>query len=257
MKELKSDQGPPFNGHEFSVYAREKGFIHKRVKPRHLRGNGEAEKFMQNLKKIERIAKQEGKKYRVLVEGMLNGYRATPHPATGKSPFELMFGRKMRLGVLPDISKCDNDREVRKNDAQYKLKSKRYHDKRRNVKKSDIVIGDRILMKNKRTDSLNPIFGKVIKIWGNAVTARFDDGKIFRRDKSHFKILRERSCSWERKKTQENSSFNKNAIEQRRSDEKMQDEMMYQTDRKVNEKRQPVYITRSGREVYLPERFQS
>ena len=190
VKELKSDQGPSFTGHEFKAYAREKGFIHKRVKPRHPRGNGEAEKFMQNLKKIERIAKQEGKKYRALVEGMLNGYRATPHPAKGKSPFELMFGRKMQVGVLPDISKCENDPEVRENDAQYKLKSKRYHDKRRNVKKSDIAVGDRILMKDKRTDPLNPIFGKVIEIWGNAVTARFDDGKVFTRDKSHIKILR-------------------------------------------------------------------
>ena len=160
VKELKSDQGPPFTGHEFKAYAREKGFIHKRVKPRHPRGNGGAEKFMQNLKKIERIAKQEGKKYRALVKGMLNGYCATPHSATGKSPFELMFGRKMQLGVLPDISKCENDPEVRKNDAQYKLKSKRYYDKRRNVKKSDIAVGDRILMKNKRTDSLNQFLVK-------------------------------------------------------------------------------------------------
>ena len=212
---------------------------------------------MQNLKKMERIAKQEGKKYRALVEGMLNGYHATPHPATGKSPFELMFGRKMQLGVLPDISKCENDPEVRKNDAQYKLKSKRYHDKRRNVKKSDIAVGDRILMKNKWTDPLNPIFGKVIDIWGNAVAARFDDGKVFTRDKSHFKILRKRSCSWERNKVQENSSSNKNALGQRRNDQNMQDEMMYQTDRKANGSRQPVYITRSGREVYLPVRFQS
>ena len=142
-------------------------------------------------------------------------------------------------------------------DAQYKLKSKRYHDKRRNVKKSGIAVGDRILMRNKRTDPLNPICGKVIEIWGNAVTARFDDGKVFTRDKSHFKILRKRSCSWERNKVQENSSTNKNALGQRRNDQNMQDEMMYQTDRKVNGSRQPVYITRSGREVYLPVRFQS
>ena len=88
MNELKSDRGPPFNGHEFRRYAHERGFIHKHVKPRHPRGNGEAEKFMQNLKKMERIAKQEGKKHRTLIEEMLNAYRATPHPATGKGPYE-------------------------------------------------------------------------------------------------------------------------------------------------------------------------
>ena len=95
VNELKSHRGPPFNGPEFGTYALERGFIHKPVKPRHPRGNGEAEKFMKNLKNMERITKQEGKKHRTLIEGMLNAYRATPHPAMGKSPYELMFGRKM------------------------------------------------------------------------------------------------------------------------------------------------------------------
>ena len=149
VNELKSDRGPPFNGHEFGRYAHKRGFIHKHVKPRHPRGNGEAEKFMQNLKKMERIAKQEGKKHRTLIEGMLNAYHATPHPATGKSPYELMFGRKMRFGVLPEIAKIpepESDGKIRRSDVAYKLKSKRNHDRRSNVRKSKITVGDRILM---------------------------------------------------------------------------------------------------------------
>ena len=65
-------------------------------------------------------------------------------------------------------------------------------DRRRNVRKSTITVGDRILMKNRRTDPLSPIPGTVVKICGNAVTARFENGKVFIRDKSHFKIVRER-----------------------------------------------------------------
>ena len=34
VNELKSDRGPPFNGHEFGRYAHERGFIHNPVKPR-------------------------------------------------------------------------------------------------------------------------------------------------------------------------------------------------------------------------------
>ena len=33
---------------------------------------------------MERIAKRERRKYRDVIEGMLNAYRATPHPATRK-----------------------------------------------------------------------------------------------------------------------------------------------------------------------------
>ncbi len=53
-------------------------------------------------------------------------------------------------------------------------------------------------MKNRRTDSLSPIPGRAIEIRGNALTTRFDDGKVFMRDKSHFKIVCERFC-FERK----------------------------------------------------------
>jgi hypothetical protein len=45
----------------------------------------------------------------------------------------------------------DNHPEVRQNDALYKLECKRHHDKRRNVRKSRIAVGDRILMKNRST----------------------------------------------------------------------------------------------------------
>ena len=173
---------------------------------------------MQNLKK-DRIAKQEGKKYRTLIEGMLNDYHATPHPATGRSPYELMFGRKMRLGVLPEISKISehgNDAEIRQNDALYKKKSKRNHDKRRNVRKSTIAVGDRILMKNRRTDPLSPIPGRVIKICGNAVTARFDNGKVLMRDKSHFKIVRERSHSERQESEGEEMKSRENTLKRER-----------------------------------------
>ena len=53
------------------------------------------------MKRIE----QEGKQYHIRIEGMLEASHATPHPATRKSLYELMFGRKMQLGILLEISK--------------------------------------------------------------------------------------------------------------------------------------------------------
>ncbi|CAB4010567.1 Hypothetical predicted protein [Paramuricea clavata] len=67
-------------------------------------------------------------------------------------------------------------------------------------------------MKNKRTDPLSPIPGKVINIRENAVTARFDDGKVFMRDKSHFKIVRERSYVEERERVREEETFRDNIL---------------------------------------------
>ncbi|CAB4021350.1 Hypothetical predicted protein [Paramuricea clavata] len=116
----------------------------------------------------------------------------------------------MRLGVLPEISETperDNHAEVRQNDALYKLKSKRYHDKRRNVRKSRIAVADKILMKNKRTDPLSAIPGKVINIRGNAVTARFDEG-TFLCETSHISRLYESDLtSKNEKEYEENKRF--------------------------------------------------
>ena len=98
-------------------------------------------------------------------------------------------------------------------------------------------------MKNKRTDPLSPIPGRVTQIRGNGVTARFDDGKVFVRDKSHFKIVRETSQSEGRERERAETRDNRDEAE----------------DQPVNLQngRQPVYVTRRGREVYLPDRFQS
>ena len=185
---------------------------------------------MQNPK-MERITKQERTKYRILIEGMLNAYRATPHPSTGRSPYELMFGWKMRLGTLPEILKIrkrGNDAEVRRNDTIYKFKSKRNHDKHRNVRNSTIAVGDRILMKGRRTDQLSPLSGRVIKVSGHAVTARFDNGKMFIRDKSHFKIIRE-EMNFERQETEERS-MTQNVRNERRNNQKTRYALWDETD---------------------------
>ena len=189
-RKVKSDNGPPFKGHEFKRYAKEQGFKHKRIKPRHPRGNGDVERFMRTFKKCLRIAEIEKAKYRTRIDQMLKGYRATIHPATGYTPFELLFGRKMRLGMLPDAKPSSISHEqLKAHNANYKGKSKFYHDKRRNAKMSNLLIGDRVAMKNMRSDTLLKILGHIEDIQGNAVTVTLDDGRVYIRDKSHIKKL--------------------------------------------------------------------
>ncbi|XP_028414389.1 uncharacterized protein K02A2.6-like [Dendronephthya gigantea] len=50
-KVLKSDNGPPFQSHEFSVYLKELGITHKPSSPLWPQGNGLAENFMKPLVK--------------------------------------------------------------------------------------------------------------------------------------------------------------------------------------------------------------
>ena len=79
---------------------------------------------MQNLNKAIRIAEQEHVDFEEKINGMLEAYRATPHPSTYKSPYELMFGRKMNLNIFPTMKRKVRDRAIRNRERQYKEKAK-------------------------------------------------------------------------------------------------------------------------------------
>ena len=57
---MKSENGPPFNGHEFQNFADYLGFKHRKITPIWPKENGEAERLVQTLEKNIRIAHIEG-----------------------------------------------------------------------------------------------------------------------------------------------------------------------------------------------------
>lgn len=61
---VKSDNGPPFNGEEFTKFACVLGFKHRKVTPVWARANGEVEIFVKTLKKCIKAAKVEGRNWR-------------------------------------------------------------------------------------------------------------------------------------------------------------------------------------------------
>ena len=145
---------------------------------------------MQNLNKAIRTAKKENIDYKEKIEGMLEAYRATLHPSTSRTPCELMFC-KINLNMFPTMKRRVKDESIRNHDRKYKEKAKKYHDSKKNVEKSYIRLGDRALMKDRRTDRLKPEIGLIIGTTEHCVTEKFENGKIFTRDKSHVKVINE------------------------------------------------------------------
>ncbi|CAC5368594.1 unnamed protein product [Mytilus coruscus] len=58
-------------------------FVHE-----HPKVNGEAENFMKLLNKTEQIAHMKGNHSNDAIQDMLMGFRSTPHPATGFTPYK-------------------------------------------------------------------------------------------------------------------------------------------------------------------------
>jgi transposase InsO family protein len=118
---LQSDNGPPFNSHAFSDFARESGFRHKLITPRHPKAQGQVEGFNKLVNKIMTIARHDRTNPDEAIYDMLQAYRSTPHPATKVPPYQLLMNREVRtkLDHFPTETHQD-DKKVRENDSKYK-----------------------------------------------------------------------------------------------------------------------------------------
>ena len=76
---VSSNNGPPFNGQDFSDFSKYLGFHHKRKIPLNPQANAEAEQFIRILKKLYQISKRMGSNFKEEVYRFLHAYRATPH----------------------------------------------------------------------------------------------------------------------------------------------------------------------------------
>ena len=115
---IVSDNGPQFTSHTFKSFLHSLGINHITSAPYHPQSNGRAERFVGALKTGLDKLQHEGstdKKLRIF----LSSHRGTPSSALdGKSPFELMTGRKMpmRLHLLrkPDYQNQNQSEQTTK-----------------------------------------------------------------------------------------------------------------------------------------------
>ena len=176
-KVVQTDNGPPFNSHEFKQFANEIGFIHKPVTPYHPKAQGQVENFNKLMNKIAAIANENHTNFHEATYDMLQAYRSTPHPATKIAPYQLLMNRQVRtkLDHFPtEISPKDDI--VRRNDQQYKEKAKRNHDKRHRTKEYKLKIGDAVIVKREKRKKgetpYEPYIYVITKIKGSMVTGK-------------------------------------------------------------------------------------
>ena len=89
-----SDNGTCFTSTEFQSFMELNGIRHVRSAPFHPATNGLAENMVRTFKSALRHVK--GEEVRLSIDRFLFKYRITPHTTTGKSPSELLLGRRIR-----------------------------------------------------------------------------------------------------------------------------------------------------------------
>jgi transposase InsO family protein len=196
--ELKTDNGPPFQGSEFKNFANNLGFNHRKITPLWPRANGEAERFMRTLGKAVKTANVENLNWKQELYKFLRNYRATPHSSTGRSPAEALFSREIRTKLPEYTAKTKPAVDIRERDQESKRKMKVYADTKNRAQESNIGVGDHVLVKTKRENKLStpfsPVPYEVVKQNGTCVTVRRGNHEITR-NSSFFKKVEEGASS--------------------------------------------------------------
>ncbi|XP_037502145.1 uncharacterized protein LOC119376332 [Rhipicephalus sanguineus] len=124
-----SDNGPQFSSSAFAEFAKAYGFNHTTSSPVHPQANGEAERAVQTLKHLLEKADDP---YLALL-----AYRDTPGP-TGFSPAKLLMGRQLRSRVpaFPALLVPGNvdNKQVTKRDLEAKQRQRRNFNRRHAAK---------------------------------------------------------------------------------------------------------------------------
>ncbi len=126
---IRTDNGPQFSSKEFADFSKKYNFRHITSSPHFPASNGQAESA---VKIVKRLLKDAEDPFNALLS-----YRATPLPWAGRSPAELLMGRKIR-SMLPMskkelIPQWPYLRDFRRDNADFKRTQKALYDRRHGV----------------------------------------------------------------------------------------------------------------------------
>ena len=161
---------------------------------------GKQERFVHTVEKAIETYVAEGKNWKKELNHFLRVYLSTPNATTGKTPYELLFGRPMRT-KLPEMSiRRDSDSSIYHRDTAVKQKMKQHADIRTHAKPCKIQIGDTVLVRQDKHNKLSTRFEPnryiVTRRKGSMITAeRWFDGCMVTRNSSFYKLFSRRMSS--------------------------------------------------------------
>ena len=116
---------------------------------------------MKPLGKAIRAARAENRDWVQELSRFLLSYRTTPHSSTSAPPAQLLFNRPVR-GTLPMLNPKDKvlnrHKEAKTNDAKAKTRARDYANKRRHAKSSDLKVGEKIILKQRKRNKFTTKF---------------------------------------------------------------------------------------------------
>lgn len=146
VEQVKSDNGPPFNGDDYRRYMESRGTGVKFSTPLDAQQNGGIETYMRIINKGMTAPTIDKGDWRKSLADAVAAHNMAVCTMTGLAPEELMFGRKLRrnLPMIVAGTTASTDEGIRERDWRAKMKAKERDDLKRGAKYSDIKVGDKV-----------------------------------------------------------------------------------------------------------------
>ncbi|XP_003740380.1 uncharacterized protein K02A2.6-like [Galendromus occidentalis] len=183
-QEIVSDNGVQFISQEFTKMIEEFGIKHIKTPVYHPMSNGLCERFNRTLGGFLETAKHTGGDLRKKLVEMIGAYNSTPQATTGKSPAELIHGKRMRtkLDITNHQKEYTEEHEtLRQQIAAKQLKQKIYADQRRAAKQEEYNVGDWVRTKKpqaKKGETRYNLPARIERRYGKN-TFKISDGRIW------------------------------------------------------------------------------
>lgn len=226
--EVMSDNGPQYSSAQYKQFAEQWEFKHSTSSPRYPQSNGLAEKTVQTLKTILSKASQDGKDpYLCILE-----YRNSP-VGKCKSPAQLLMGRRlrttlpMRTELLKPESSVNNG--FQQNREEEKSKQQKHYD-RGSHELPKLKAGEQIRLRN-QNNRWEP--ATVIReVDSRSYIVRTENGRFYRRNRRW--LMQTRKSTVLPRAEGSDSKFGNTCFPEK----------------------SPVVMTRTGRVIKPPERYQ-
>ena len=111
-QQLTSDNGTQFTSGMFEAFLRSIGTVHLKTPVYHAQSNGLVERFNGTLKTVlKKLTSEKPRDWHKHLPALLFAFRDAQHSSTGFSPFELIYGHRVR-GPLAFLRACWSSSEV-------------------------------------------------------------------------------------------------------------------------------------------------
>lgn len=192
-KNIRSDNGPPFNGDEYKNYCADRGIETTFSTPLFPQQNGLVENYMKLVNKAMASAVSNGLCFKKELQAAVNAHNAAAHSVTGFPPEEVMLGRKIkrRLPLLRHEKSNYDEELLNRRDKLEKLKAKEREDARRGARSCRVGPGDTVIIerltRTKGESRFDPHKYTVIKENNGSLILQNDRGQTVKRHVTHTK----------------------------------------------------------------------